>query len=433
MLSFDAIFNSIYLAVLGYQVLYFLVQYKVLKRIELFYYSLFLLLLVIYYSIYVYVPVLHNHQVQFQKQSLSSFEMVFMVALNIFYLLFLKNYLDLYLKKIWLYKALMFDLRVNQFLMLVFFFMYLFKIEGEAVFLTASLITMPLTFAVLILTWFKKGIYARLAAYAMSFAVVTELVCHLLIHTKTDTYALYGGSAYTIVQMGVMVDVFILGYALSLKAAESDKKLVQTLIENQQIVETERSRLAKDLHDGLGGMLSGIKLTLGSVSGNMVLPSENAAVFTKVFHQLDNTIAEMRRVAHSMMPEALLRFGLSEAIQDFCDGINESNIIKMKFTQIGLHDAIEKSTEVILYRIMQELSNNAIKHAAAKNIFIQLNKHEQGLTLTVEDDGKGFDINQIKKGDGLNNIQSRLDYLKGTMEINAELGEGSSFIIEIPK
>jgi signal transduction histidine kinase len=259
------------------------------------------------------------------------------------------------------------------------------------------------------------------------------LVCHIFIYTKTDTYALYGGSAYTVVQLGVMLDVFILGYALSLRAAESDKKLVKILLENQQIVETERSRLAKDLHDGLGGMLSGIKLTLGSVSGNIVLPAENAAIFTKVIHQLDNTIAEMRRVAHSMMPEALLRFGLSEAIQDFCDGINESNLVKMKFTHIGLNDTLEKSTEVILYRIVQELSNNAIKHAAAENIFIQVNKHEQGLTLTVEDDGTGFNITEIKKGDGLQNIQSRVDYLKGKMEIHTKTGEGSSFTIEIPK
>jgi signal transduction histidine kinase len=220
---------------------------------------------------------------------------------------------------------------------------------------------------------------------------------------------------------------------ISLKAAETDKKLVKALQENQKIVEMERTRLAKDLHDGLGGMLSGIKLTLGSIPGNMVLTGDNTIVLAKAIGQLDNTIAEMRRVAHSMMPEALLRFGLSEAIQDFCDGINESNLVKMKFTQIGLNDTIEKPTEVILYRIVQELSNNAIKHAAADTIFIQLNKHEQGLTLTFEDDGKGFDITQIKKGDGLQNIQSRVDYLKGNMEIHSKTGEGSSFNIEIPK
>jgi signal transduction histidine kinase len=432
MINFDAIFNCIYLAVLGYQALYFLVQYKVLKRIELFYYSMFLLGLVIYYSIYLFVPVIQNQQRQFQKQPLSSIEMVFMVAMNAFYLKFLQNYLDLHLKKTMLYKLIRYYFRVNLFLMVVFLIMAVFKIEGQAVFLIASIITMPFSFAVLILLWFKKGIYARVAAYGMSFAVVSELVCHIFIYTKTDTYALYGGSAYTVVQLGVMLDVFILGYALSLRAAESDKKLVQTLLENQQIVETERSRLAKDLHDGLGGMLSGIKLTLGSIPGNMVLTGDNTIVLAKAIGQLDNTITEMRRVAHSMMPEALLRFGLSEAIQDYCDGINESKLVKMKFTQIGLNQPLEKPVEIILYRIVQELTNNAIKHAMANNIFIQLNKHEQGLTLTVEDDGKGFDITQIKKGDGLQNVQSRVDYLKGNMEIHSKTGDGSGFTIEIP-
>jgi signal transduction histidine kinase len=431
-MSFDIIFNCIYLAVLGYQALYFLVQYKVLKRIELFYYSTFLLLLVVYYSIYVFVPVLHNHLVQFQKQSLTSIEMVFMVALNIFYMQFFHNYLDLEKTKGSLYYLIKYYIWFNFILIAVFFIMAIFRIEGKAIFAVASLLTMPFSLAIMVMVWRIKTVYARVAAYAVSFAVIGELVCHLFIHTGTDTYTLYGGNAYMPAQLGVMIDVFILGYGLSLRAAESDKKLVQTLLENQQIVEKERSRLAKDLHDGLGGMLSGIKLTLGSFSGNMVLPVENAAIFTKVIHQLDNTIEEMRRVAHSMMPEALLRFGLSEAIQDYCDGINESNIIKMKFTEIGLNGDIEKPTEVVLYRIMQELSNNAIKHAAAKNIFIQLDKHEKGLTLTVEDDGKGFDITQIKKGDGLQNIQSRIDYLKGSMEIHSKPGEGSTFIIEIP-
>jgi len=134
------------------------------------------------------------------------------------------------------------------------------------------------------------------------------------------------------------------------------------------------------------------------------------------------------------MPEALLKFGLGEAIQDYCDGINESNIVKMKYTQLGLQQPLEKSTEVILYRIVQELCNNAIKHAAAKNIFIQLTKHERGITLTVEDDGKGFDTNLLAKikGAGLQNVQSRVDYLKGILNIESEAGKGTSVNIEIP-
>jgi two-component system, NarL family, sensor kinase len=234
------------------------------------------------------------------------------------------------------------------------------------------------------------------------------------------------------VQLGVMMDVFILGYGLSLRAAESDKKLVQTLLENHQIVETERSRLAKDLHDGMGGLLSGIKLTLNSVADTV--PERNTVLFTKANNQLDTAIREMRRVAHNMMPEALLKFGLGEAIQDYCDGINETNVVRMKYTQIGSLQMLDQSTEIVLYRIIQELTNNALKHAAPKNIFIQITKHAKGFTITVEDDGKGFDSKTQPegKGTGLKNVRSRIEYLKGSIVTDSEQGKGTSIIIEMP-
>jgi two-component system, NarL family, sensor kinase len=242
-------------------------------------------------------------------------------------------------------------------------------------------------------------------------------------------FIILAGIIYLVFIAGLFL--FIFQYRKKKILHEKEKQILamDSIIQGQEI---ERSRMARDLHDGLGGMLSGIKLNLSSMKGNMMIHENDAQLFNKSIVQLDNAITEMRRVAHNMMPEALLKFGLTEAVQDYCDGISESNLVKMKFTQLGLNTAIEKPAEVILYRIIQELSNNAIKHATAKIIFIQLNKHEQGLTLTVEDDGKGFDANKTTKGDGLQNVQSRVDYLKGTMEINSKLGEGSSFTIEIP-
>jgi len=206
---------------------------------------------------------------------------------------------------------------------------------------------------------------------------------------------------------------------------------MESIIQGQEI---ERGRMAKDLHDGLGGMLSGIKLNLSSMKGNMVIQEADAQLFTRSIFQLDNAITEMRRVAHNMMPEALMRFGLVEALQDFCDGINESDELKIKFTPLGRKKPLEKSTEVILYRIVQELTNNAMKHAAAKSIFVQLNTHDRGITLTVEDDGKGFDSSVLseKKGAGFHNVQSRVDYLKGSFTVDSVPGKGTSIIVEIP-
>jgi two-component system, NarL family, sensor kinase len=247
--------------------------------------------------------------------------------------------------------------------------------------------------------------------------------------TALIIFIILAGIIYLVFIAGLFL--FIFQYRKRKIIHEKEKQILamDSIIQGQEL---ERSRMARDLHDGLGGMLSGIKLNLSAMKGNMIVHENDAQLFNKSIVQLDNAIAEMRRVAHNMMPEALLKFGLTEAVQDYCDGINESNLVKIKFTTIGFNQALEKSTEVILYRIIQELSNNAIKHAAAKNIFIQLDKHEQGITLTVEDDGKGFDTAQITKGAGLQNIQSRIDYLKGSMEIHSTPGEGSTFIIEIP-
>lgn len=218
-----------------------------------------------------------------------------------------------------------------------------------------------------------------------------------------------------------------------IKELEQERQLlaINSILQGQ---ETERSRVAKDLHDGLGGMLSGIKLNLATLTGTVITPEKDVQLFRHSITQLDSAISELRRVAHNMMPEALLKFGLNEAIQDYCDGINESKTVKMKFIALGSDYKLPQSTEVILYRIVQELSNNALKHADAKNLVVQLDKHQQGMTLTVEDDGKGFNPADLARtqGAGLNNVQSRIDYLNGSWEIKSEPGVGTSCNIEIP-
>ena len=217
------------------------------------------------------------------------------------------------------------------------------------------------------------------------------------------------------------------------KQLQQEKKLeaTQTILRTQ---EEERTRVAKDLHDGLGGMLSGIKLNLSAMKGNVILQEQDAFLYSKSIEQLDSAISEMRRVAHNMMPETLLKFGLLQAVEDYCESINDSNLIHITFKNFGLDKRIESSTEVILYRIIQELVNNAIKHSKAQHLFIQLIKNDSQLTLTVEDNGIGFDIKEIQqlKGFGINSIQSRVDYLNGNLEIDTSKNIGTTFNITIP-
>jgi signal transduction histidine kinase len=200
--------------------------------------------------------------------------------------------------------------------------------------------------------------------------------------------------------------------------------------------EQERTRLAKDLHDGLGGMLSGIKFSLGNMKGNLILTPENAQAFERSMNMLDSSIKEMRRVAHNMMPEVLVKYGLDTALKEFCNEIDRSRVLDVNYQSVGMDKAaIEQTVAVTIYRIVQELVNNAIKHAAAKNVLVQahLSEQEKLLIITVEDDGKGFDKTTLKHAEGIGwqNIQNRVEFLKGKADIQSSSGKGTSVMIEI--
>ena len=216
-----------------------------------------------------------------------------------------------------------------------------------------------------------------------------------------------------------------------IKELEKEKQLISmnSLLKGQ---EEERSRMARDLHDGLGGMLSGVKLSLEAMKGNYLISEDNAKLFTRALEQLDSSIGEMRRVAHNMMPEALVKLGLKQAVQDYCEGVNESNQLKVNCEIHGLEKRLDPTTEIIVYRIIQELLNNIVKHAQASEALVQVMRQEDRLSITVEDNGKGFDPTSVSAthGAGLNNVRSRVDYLKGEMDLRSEPGKGCSIHIE---
>jgi two-component system, NarL family, sensor kinase len=212
---------------------------------------------------------------------------------------------------------------------------------------------------------------------------------------------------------------------------EKDKQLiaVDSMLQGQ---EEERSRLAKDLHDGLGGLLSGVKFSLSNMKDNLVITPDNMAVFERSLDMIDTSIKELRRVAHNMMPEMLTKFGLDEALKEYCNTINATNLLSVKYQSMGLDTRIEKSSEIIIYRIIQELINNIMKHASATEAMVQLIKEDGRFSIIVEDNGKGFDTALLKnnKGAGLTSIRSRVDYLKGRLDIHSETGKGTLVNIE---
>lgn len=213
---------------------------------------------------------------------------------------------------------------------------------------------------------------------------------------------------------------------------EKDKQLlrIDAMLKGQ---EEERGRIAKDLHDGLGGMLSGVKFSFVNMKENMMLSRENVQSFDRSIELLDNTISELRKVAHNLMPETLVRFGLEESLKDFCSTIETSTGIRIVYQQLGEERKLSTRAEIAVYRIVQELVNNALKYAEAKQIIVQLTKDNVKTSITVEDDGKGFDtsILETKKGAGFNNIRYRINYFKGTLDIISQPGNGTSVNIEL--
>ncbi len=216
-----------------------------------------------------------------------------------------------------------------------------------------------------------------------------------------------------------------------IRELEKDKQLVavDSMLQGQ---EEERSRLAKDLHDGLGGLLSGVKFSLSNMKDNLIITPDNMTVFERSLDMLDTSIKELRRVAHNMMPELLTKFGLDEALKEYCNTINTTNLLSVKYQSVGMDARVEKSSEIIIYRIIQELLNNVMKHAAATEALVQLIKEEGRLSVIVEDNGKGFDntLQKNNKGAGLTSIKSRVDYLKGQLDIHSETGKGTLVNIE---
>ncbi len=176
-------------------------------------------------------------------------------------------------------------------------------------------------------------------------------------------------------------------HALAMEKEKQNSKIstLTALLEGQ---EQERGRLARDLHDGLGGLLSGTKLQLSILDTHR---SENIEEgISKSISQIDGAVEELRRVAHNLMPDLLMKYGLVAAIEEFALRMSNSALsIHTEF--INYSNSISEEKQLLIYRVIQELVNNAIKHAKASEIIIQISEEENILNLTVEDDGKGFD------------------------------------------
>jgi signal transduction histidine kinase len=209
----------------------------------------------------------------------------------------------------------------------------------------------------------------------------------------------------------------------------------KTELEKQNAIEQERIRMARELHDGLGSMLSGIKHSFSAMRNDMVLDDKQQTQFHSNIDKLNESIKELRNISHSIASENLLHNGLENALRDFCNTITQPGVLNIAYSALNTeHMELTEEQAFHIFRIVQELINNAIKHSGATNAIVQISFNSNRLYITVEDNGRGFILEEgIKnKGMGLKNIESRIKILKGKMDYRTTPEEGTSVLLEIP-
>lgn len=238
----------------------------------------------------------------------------------------------------------------------------------------------------------------------------------------------------------LLLSLFFLMYSKRQHALKN--KMATAILEEQNKAaiavlaaeEKERKRIASDLHDGIGQMMSAVKMNLSSLASKVNISNEQDVILLdKTLALIDESCKELRSVSHNMMPNALLKSGLSSAVKTFLDKLDHKKL-KVHLHTEGLENRLPDTIEIVLYRVIQETVNNVIKHANANQLDIALIKDKDGISCTIEDNGIGFTQDQttINNGIGLKNIKARIAYLQGTVEWDSTINKGTLVAIHVP-
>lgn len=203
-------------------------------------------------------------------------------------------------------------------------------------------------------------------------------------------------------------------------------KSLQALIQGQ---ENERDRIARDLHDSLGIQLTQIKFFVES--RHKPFTAKERATLNQI---IDEACQEIRLISHNLHPTALSKYGLETALEDLVNKLPSTKKTKICLEKYGSLPPLSKEAIALLYRVIQELINNAMKHACAHKISIQLLANQENLLISVEDDGVGFDMSKNSQGSGISNVTSRIEYLSGQVlwQNHAPASTGTSVMISVP-
>ncbi len=218
------------------------------------------------------------------------------------------------------------------------------------------------------------------------------------------------------------------------KEAQMEKLRKERMIAIHEAQELERLRISRDLHDGLGQLLTGISYSVQKVSEEKTIDAEFAK---RLEDQVNSAIQEARNIAQNLTPIVLRDFGLVAAIENLVQRTNQLNKTRFIFRSYSFTERIDEKLEKAIFRICQEAINNIIKHASAKESTVELYRVEDMIVLVVEDDGEGFDTGMLNKKDGqgglgLISMQERVNAFDGDLSINSNKGTGTEIVVEVP-
>ena len=204
---------------------------------------------------------------------------------------------------------------------------------------------------------------------------------------------------------------------------DHQRALLQSTIITQEV---ERKRIAQDLHDAISSKLNVVSLNANMLSESSVAPSDVNKIGQSIYKVTSTVLENSRRIAHDLLPPTLEKFGLIPALEELCEELLETQKFKLTYDLNYPDNFLNSDNELHIFRIVQELISNSIKHSEATELHLAVNTEENVLSLQYQDDGKGFDIEAMRqaKGLGMSGIENRAAILDGDLDINSSLGNG---------
>ncbi|HNR40938.1 MAG TPA: histidine kinase [Bacteroidales bacterium] len=290
--------------------------------------------------------------------------------------------------------------------------------------------------------------FVKLTKYRLSWILLSLSFVFMAVRKIIQFFEFFRGTPSYTWQMidewiGVLISFMIIAGVILirelfffLKRAEIDRARAEKRVINAIIIteENERKRFANDLHDGLGPLLSTIKMSMSAL-GERIKDKPGNTILNNTNHLINEAINTIKDISNNLSPHVLSNFGLSSALSAFTMKINQTRVIEVDFKSNMDKYRLENEKEVVLYRAACELINNSIRHSGASRIEIELNKHEKFITLQFNDNGRGFDTSSLNqedgKGMGLSNIDTRVKSIDGVFILESTHGKGTSALIKI--